>query len=252
MCCVPFSWHNSPMKGSICIQPWAGRKLDPAWGNVKEYRRRVYDRSSVYFPILGGGGVTDLCKLTIRTHTANALYQRFETNIPRNETARPRSQFPHSFICKRFIYSHPRSANAIQLNGRTDRGNILIALRYMDVDVEIGNEAAQFHFWECLFRIVGTVPRRLTPLPWTTDYRTDYYCVTSLLRSLLSACVYCFSFHDVVFGKTAKTFAWARTDTKQRVSVPILNHYWRLQMHWKPSHSYIRYGFIRWYTHKAG
>ncbi len=29
-------------------------------------------------------------------YTANALYQEFETNIPRNETARPRSQFIHT------------------------------------------------------------------------------------------------------------------------------------------------------------
>jgi hypothetical protein len=50
------------------------------------------------------------------TCTANALYRKFETNIPRNETARPRSQFLHSCICARFIYSHDRSANSIQQN----------------------------------------------------------------------------------------------------------------------------------------
>ncbi len=86
--------------------------------------------------------MTDLCKLTIRTHTANALYQRFETNISRIETARPCSQVPHSCICERFIYSHARSVNAIQQNGRTDRGNILIAHRYMDV--ELGGRAVSF------------------------------------------------------------------------------------------------------------
>jgi hypothetical protein len=43
--------------------------------------------------------------------------ENFKTNIPRNETARPRPQFLHSCICERFIYSHDRSTNAIQQIG---------------------------------------------------------------------------------------------------------------------------------------
>jgi hypothetical protein len=35
----------------------------------------------------------------------NELQRRSDLCIPRNETARPRSQFPHSCICERFIYS---------------------------------------------------------------------------------------------------------------------------------------------------
>jgi hypothetical protein len=37
--------------------------------------------------------------------TAKTLYGKLETNIPINKTVRPRSQFPHSCICERFIYS---------------------------------------------------------------------------------------------------------------------------------------------------
>jgi hypothetical protein len=41
--------------------------------------------------------------------TAKTVYRKFETNIPRNETARPQSQFlrVHSCFCARFIF--PRS-----------------------------------------------------------------------------------------------------------------------------------------------
>ena len=53
-----------------------------------------------------------------------ALYRKFETNIPRNETARPRSQFLHSYICEQFIYSHDRSAYFAVLRLWIDRGNI--------------------------------------------------------------------------------------------------------------------------------
>jgi hypothetical protein len=39
----------------------------------------------------------------------SALYQKILTYSPRNETARPRSQFLHSCIWERFIYSHDGS-----------------------------------------------------------------------------------------------------------------------------------------------
>jgi hypothetical protein len=54
----------------------------------------------------------------VKPHTANALYRKFETNISRNESARPRSQFLHSkCVCDQFIYVHDLSANAIQIVG---------------------------------------------------------------------------------------------------------------------------------------
>jgi hypothetical protein len=38
----------------------------------------------------------------------------FETSIPRKGIARLQSQFPHSFVCERFIYSHDRSPILLQ------------------------------------------------------------------------------------------------------------------------------------------
>ncbi len=45
--------------------------------------------------------------------------------------ARPQSQFPHSCVCERFIYSQDRSAYFLQQNRQTDPGNISISHRYM-------------------------------------------------------------------------------------------------------------------------
>jgi hypothetical protein len=38
--------------------------------------------------------------------TAKNQHQKFKTNIPRKVIARAQSQFPHSCVCERFIYSH--------------------------------------------------------------------------------------------------------------------------------------------------
>ncbi len=46
-----------------------------------------------------------------RIYTAKTQYPpKFETNIPRKGIARPLSQFPHSCVCERFIYSQDRPA----------------------------------------------------------------------------------------------------------------------------------------------
>ncbi len=46
----------------------------------------------------------------LRIHTAKIQNQKFEINIPRKGIARPQSQFPHAYVCERFIYSHNLSA----------------------------------------------------------------------------------------------------------------------------------------------
>ncbi len=73
------------------------------------------------FPVLFGdtGIKVSLSSMIITSSTelelfkflrTSTLYRKFETTIPRNETAWPRSQSVHSCICERFIYSHDQSA----------------------------------------------------------------------------------------------------------------------------------------------
>ncbi len=42
--------------------------------------------------------------------TAKTKCRKFETNIPRKGISGPQSQFPHSCVCERIIYSHDGSA----------------------------------------------------------------------------------------------------------------------------------------------
>ncbi len=67
-------------------------------------------------------------------HSNLTASRRSDLYIPRNETARPRSQFPHSCLCEQFIYSHDRSTYFAAAKYRqNDPGNIEIAYRYMNV-----------------------------------------------------------------------------------------------------------------------
>ncbi len=50
------------------------------------------------------------CQSVFSCCTAETQYREFETNISRKGITRPQSQFPHSCVCVRFIYSHDRSA----------------------------------------------------------------------------------------------------------------------------------------------
>jgi hypothetical protein len=50
----------------------------------------------------------------LQVHTT--LQGKFRLCIPRKGIARPQSQFPHSCICERFIYSHERSTFFVVLH----------------------------------------------------------------------------------------------------------------------------------------
>jgi hypothetical protein len=69
----------------------------------------------MYKKILAGGPsrgkiiIRKLRKLAL-SHSAKTKYQNLETNIPRKGISGSQSQFPHSCICERFIYSHDWSA----------------------------------------------------------------------------------------------------------------------------------------------
>jgi hypothetical protein len=78
---------------------------------------------------------------------------KIRTNIPRKEISGPQSQFPHSCICERIIYSHDGSS--------CSAGGI--AQRHMNV--EIGAEAALFPEKEYINGIAVAVYFRRTPSP---------------------------------------------------------------------------------------
>ncbi len=67
------------------------------------------------------------------------VQRRFELCIPRNQTARPDSHFPYSYICERFVYFQDRSWYYI------NRSQIYECR-------SCGTEAAQFPFWEYFFQ----------------------------------------------------------------------------------------------------
>jgi hypothetical protein len=58
------------------------------------------------------------------SHTAKTKCRKLETKIPRKGISGPQSQFPHSCVCERILYSHDGSAFSAGGNMWTDPGNI--------------------------------------------------------------------------------------------------------------------------------
>ncbi len=74
--------------------------------------------------------------------SAKVTVQRnFDLCVPRKETAWPQSQFPHSCVCERSIYSHDRFTTCFPAAEYAHKNMI----------VGIGTVAAHFLFWENMF-----------------------------------------------------------------------------------------------------
>jgi hypothetical protein len=112
--------------------------------------------------------MTTLYCLSLEQRMSTALQRNLDLCIPRKGIAQPQSQFSHSRVCERSIYSHFGPSIFLHHNRQTDQGNILIAHRNMKVG--FGTVAAQFLFLEYLFPIFGIVSLQCFSQYWQRHY----------------------------------------------------------------------------------
>ncbi len=85
---------------------------------------RLLKACNLFLPVLTWKKAQEEHRAVPCSSIAFALQRGSDLRVPRNEAARPRSQFPHLCFCERFIYSPP--SILLQQNRQNDRDYLYI------------------------------------------------------------------------------------------------------------------------------